>query len=214
MGEGRVVSVNVGRPQPVQIGSRMRMTGIFKEPQEGRVRIAGEAVGDDVQVDRKYHGGTYQAVYAYAAEDYRWWEEELGIELTPGIFGENITTSGMDITNALIGERWRVGEAVLEITDPRIPCSTFRARMGIRGFIKRFAAERRFGAYFMIVEEGHVGVGDQVSVLYRPEHDVTIARMGAVLLSGNVDEAETIFEKLGQPQRREQWIHKLRRKAG
>lgn len=207
---GTVVSVNVGRPKDVRIGSRTRTTGIFKEPQQGRVRIAGVTVGDDVQVDKKHHGGVYQAVYAYASEDYRWWSEELGRELDPGTFGENLTTEGIDVTNAAIGERWRAGTALLEVTDPRIPCSTLRARMGIPGFVKRFAAARRFGAYLMIVEEGEVGAGDRLEIVDRPDHGVTIAALGAAYFEDDLDEAERIFRALGEPDRRRDWIEGLR----
>ncbi len=210
MNAGRLVSVNVGRAQALQMGKRSRVTGIFKEPQHGPVRVAGITVGDDVQVDKKHHGGPYQAVYAYAAEDYTWWSEELGQELAPGTFGENLTTEAMDVTNALIGERWKVGTCVLEVTDPRIPCSTLRARMGIPGFVKRFAASRRFGAYFMIVEEGDVGAGDAIEVTSRPDHGVTIARLGAAYFDQDLPEAEAIFEALGHPDRRRGWIEHLR----
>ena len=207
---GGVSSVNVGRPREVRIGSRTRTTGIFKEPQEGRVRIAGMTVGDDVQVDKKHHGGVYQAVYAYAAEDYHWWSRELERQLGPGTFGENLTTEGIDVTNAEIGERWRVGTALLEVTDPRIPCSTLGARMGIPGFVKRFAAARRFGAYLMILEEGEVEAGDRIETLHRPGHGVTIATLGAAYFDDDLAAAERIFEALGRPDRRSDWVDRLR----
>jgi MOSC domain-containing protein YiiM len=214
MADGSVVSVNVGRPRPVQMGSRTRTTGIFKEPQPGRVPVAGVTVGDDVQVDKKHHGGPLQAVYAYAIEDYAWWSKELGRELAPGAFGDNLTTEGIDITNAPIGQRWKVGTCVIEITDPRIPCSTLRARMQIPGFVKRFARSRRFGAYFMIVEEGDVAAGDDIDILATPEHDATIARLGAAYFNDDLAEAEALFEALGAPERRRDWIESLRAKAG
>lgn len=211
---GTVISVNVGRPKDLLVGSRIRATGIFKEPQEGRVPIRGEAVGDDVQIDKRYHGGPYQAVYAYAQEDYDWWSAELGRELTPGTFGENITTRGIDVTNALLGERWRVGTALLEVTDPRVPCSTLRSRMGIPGFVKTFAQAGRFGAYFSIVKEGDVGAGDAVEIVDRPGHGVTIARMGAAMVHRDVAEAEAMVEALDGPVRRVLWLESLRGKQG
>ena len=210
---GRVVSVNVGKPRPVQMGKRTRTTGIFKEPQPGLVRVAGVTVGDDVQVDKKHHGGPTQAVYAYAAEDYEWWEAELEAELAPGTFGENLTTRGMDVTNALIGEVWAINEVAIQVTDPRIPCSTLRARMGIPGFVKRFAASRRFGAYFRIVREGELGAGDAIEVVERPDHGVTIARLGAAYFDKDLTEAEAIFEALGRPEERLGWVNDLRAKA-
>lgn len=213
MAAGRVVSVNIGKPRPVQMGSRTRTTGIFKQPQSGRVRVAGVTVGDDVQVDKKHHGGPTQAVYAYAAEDYEWWEGELEAEMAPGTFGENLTTAGMDVTNALIGEVWSINDVALQVTDPRIPCSTLRARMGIPGFVKRFAASRRFGAYFRILAEGEVGAGDEIEIVERPGHDVTIARLGAAYFDKNLAEAEAVFEALGRPEDRVAWIEELRSKV-
>lgn len=210
---GTVISVNVGRPKHLQVGDRTRTTGIFKQPQSGRVPIAGVTVGNDVQMDSRHHGGPYQAVYVYADEDYSWWSKELERDLPPGTFGENITTKGIDITHASIGERWRVGTAELEITDPRIPCSTLRARMGIPGFVKTFAAARRFGAYFSIVREGSVAAGDEIVVMDRPSHDVTIERLGAALFDADLREAQAIFEALGSPARRRGWIEKLQRAA-
>ncbi|MDP9067092.1 MAG: MOSC domain-containing protein [Actinomycetota bacterium] len=211
---GRLVSVNVGRPRPVQMGKRTRVTGIFKEPQKGPVRVAGVTVGDDVQVDKRHHGGADKAVYAYALEDYRWWEEQLERELPPGTFGDNLTTEGLDVTGCLIGERWRIGDVVLEVTDPRIPCSTLRARMGIPGFVKTFAAARRFGAYMRIVAEGDVQPGDSIEVVERPSHGISIARMGGVYFDGDLGEAEAIYEALGHPESRRAWVEDLRRGAG
>lgn len=212
--QGTVVSVNVGRPTELQIKGRTRATGIFKEPRAGRVPIAGVAVGDDVQVDRKHHGGPFKAVYAYALEDYAWWIEELARDLPPGTFGENLTTEGIDISGALIGERWRVGTAILEIADPRIPCSTLRARMGIPGFVKTFARARRFGAYFSIVEEGSVAAGDEIEVLERPSHQVTVHRLGVAQLGAEPGEVRAIYEALGRPERRRAWAEQAESPAG
>ena len=211
---GRAVSVNVGRPEELTIGGRSRETGIFKRPQEGRVPIAGVAVGDDVQVDTKHHGGPFKAVYAYALEDYEWWRRELERELPPGTFGENLTTVGIDISSALIGERWRVDTATMEVADPRIPCSTLRARMEIPGFVKTFARARRFGAYFSIVTEGSVAAGDEITVLDRPTHDVTIERLGVAQLGAGPAEIRAIYEALGRPERRLTWAEKPSRPAG
>lgn len=196
------------------MGKRTRTTGIFKEPQPGRVPVTGVSVGSDVQVDKKHHGGPLQAVYAYAFEDYTWWSEQLGRDLAPGTFGENLTTEGIDITNAPIGQRWRVGTCVIEITDPRIPCSTLRARMGIPGFVKTFASARRFGAYFSIVQEGDVGAGDQIEIVASPGHGVTIARLSTAYFDKDLIEAEVICRALGSPERRREWLESLRAKAG
>lgn len=214
MTPGRLVSVNVGRPQKVQMGWRARTTGIFKEPQPGRVRVAGVTVGADVQVDKKHHGGPSKAVYAYAVEDYEWWTAELGRELPPGTFGENLTTEGIDVNGALIGEVWVINDVAIQVTDPRIPCSTLRARMGIPGFVKRFAASRRFGAYFRIVKEGDLGAGDAIEVIERPDHGVSVAQVGAAYFDGDLEAAIQIYEALGRPQDRRGWIEQLARKHG
>src|SRR5688572_1257807 len=106
---GKLHSVNVAQPETIQIGSRTRQTGIFKRPVAGRIPVKGESLEGDVQVDRRFHGGHDKAVYAYASEDYLWWSTELGRELKPGTFGENLTTVGVDVNGSVIGERWRVG---------------------------------------------------------------------------------------------------------
>ncbi len=120
------------------------------------------------------HGGEHKAVYAYAWEDTLWWQEELGRELEPGNFGENLTLSGIDVPEAVVGERWRVGSALLEVSEPRFPCFKLGLRMGDPRFVKRFAAARRTGTYLRIVEEGDVGAGDAIERLARPDHGVTI----------------------------------------
>jgi len=210
---GKVVSVNVGRPRPLTIKGRERETGIFKEPQAGCVPIAGVTVGDDVQMDTKHHGGTYQAVYAYSAEDYAWWSGELGVELAPGTFGENITTEGLDLAAALIGERWKVGSAVIEVSDPRIPCSTLAARMRqleVPAFAKRFAAARRFGPYFLIYEEGDVAAGDTIEVIHRPNHDITHTDIADLALRMDPARAEEVAAVFPRPEQRARWLDFVR----
>src|SRR5262249_11175939 len=152
------------------------MTGIWKEPVGGRVALRGVNVDGDEQADRKVHGGVDKAVYAYAREDYDWWEGELARSLDPGMFGENLTTSGLDLNQAVIGERWRVGSALLEVSEPRFPCFKLGLKMGTQRFIKQFAKARRPGTYLRIVEEGEIGAGDGITVSHRPQHGVTIGR--------------------------------------
>ena len=211
--KGRVVSVNVGRPTDLTVKGRTRKTGIFKEPQEGRVPIRGVTVGDDVQIETKHHGGTYKAVYAYAAEDYHWWSEELGIVLSAGTFGENITTEGLDLTGALIGEQWRVGTAIIEVSDPRLPCSTLAARMrelDVKAFAKRFAAARRFGPYFLIVEEGDVAAGDPIEVIHRPDHGVTHTKIADLCYSKDLKRAEEVASAFPREEQRTGWLEYVR----
>jgi MOSC domain-containing protein YiiM len=174
-----VLSVNVAAPRPGPGG----VTGIDKRPSDGPVRVRAPGprgsgltglAGDRVfAVD--VHGGDDQAVYAFAREDLDVWQTELGRRLTNGVFGENLTTSGVDVTPALIGERWRVGDdVVLEVTRPRIPCGTFAAWMDEDDWVKRFIARAVPGAYLRVIVEGEIQAGDPVTVVSRPDHDVTI----------------------------------------
>lgn len=176
-----VASVNIGRPRLLTINGSPRKTGIFKAPADGPVLLRDDAVEGDAVVDTSVHGGFDKAVYAYAAEDYEWWSAELGRDLGPGGFGENLTTAGIDIAAARIGERWRAGEALLEVSEPRQPCSTLGAKMGDQRFVKRFAKALRLGTYLRIVEPGEVGQGDPIEVVSRPDHDVTVGLLGRVL---------------------------------
>ena len=129
---------------------------------------AGSASTATTRPTRNNHGGPEQAIYVYAREDLDWWAGELGRDVRNGAFGENIVTAGLDISGALIGERWRLGTAVVQITSPRIPCGTFRQWTGEKGWVKRFAAAGRPGAYLRVLEEGTVTPGDAVTVLDRP----------------------------------------------
>ena len=165
-----VLSVNVGRLRPIPYRGRQVVTGIFKEPVQGRVLARGTSLDGDEQGNAKVHGGFDKAVYAYAREDYEWWERELSRPMEAGTFGENLTTTGLDLNEALIGERWRVGTIMLEVSEPRFPCFKLGVRMGTQRFVKQFATARRPGSYLRIVEEGELGPG----VARRPDHGITI----------------------------------------
>jgi MOSC domain-containing protein YiiM len=174
-GPAEVVSVNVGVPRTVEHGGRVVTTAIWKRPVSRRIAVRGVNLAGDEQADLSVHGGVDKAVYAYAREDYEWWGGELGAEaLEAGTFGENLTVSGLDLNAAMVGERWRVGSALLEVSEPRFPCFKLGIRMGDPRFLKRFAAARRPGTYLRIVEEGELGAGDQIEVVERPGHRVTI----------------------------------------
>jgi MOSC domain-containing protein YiiM len=170
----RVLSVNVGGVRQLDTGERVVTTAIWKSPVKGRVAIRGVNVSGDDQADRSVHGGEHKAVYAYAWEDTLWWQRQLGRELEPGNFGENLTLEGVDPFAAVVGEQWRVGSAVLEVSEPRFPCFKLGLRMGDPKFVKHFAAAGRTGTYLRIVDEGDVGAGDAIEVLERPDHGVTI----------------------------------------
>ncbi|HYB89164.1 MAG TPA: MOSC domain-containing protein [Streptosporangiaceae bacterium] len=171
----QVVSVNTGQARDAEWAGRLKRTAIDKRPAAGPVAVGRLGLAGDEQADQADHGGYEQALYAYAREDLDWWVERIGRELPSGTFGENITTSGLDITGALIGEVWRLGSAVVQITSPRIPCVVFSGWMDERQWVKRFADAGRTGAYLRVLEEGRVGAGDPVEVLARPATRVTIA---------------------------------------
>lgn len=149
------------------------VTAIDKRPVARGAKVGPYGVRGDVQANRKHHGGLDKAVYAYAHEDAAYWERELGRELPPGWFGENLRVEGLDVNAARIGERWRIGDTlVLEVTMPRTPCQTFARWLGgsdERGWVKRFSAERRLGPYLRVVRSGVVRPGDEIEVVSAPE---------------------------------------------
>jgi MOSC domain-containing protein YiiM len=177
-------SVNLGRPRPNPYKSA-RSTGIGKRPMAGPIEVRdpgprttglGSGLVGDFIGDGQHHGGTDQAVYAFQREDLDRWAERLGRELPNGFFGENLTTSGIDVADARIGERWRIGRDVeLEVTAPRIPCSTFRGWVGEEGWLKMFTVEARPGAYLKVIAPGSISGGDPIVMTHRPDHDVTVS---------------------------------------
>ena len=180
---GSVLSVNVAVPE-VSSAKAVGITGINKRPVDGPVLVrapspgspGGSGVVGDQIFDVANHGGDDQAVYAYAREDYDWWEAELARTLPGGGFGDNLTTVGVDVTGAVIGERWRLGrDLVLQTTFPRIPCATFQAKMAEPQWVKRFTLQARPGAYLRVMAPGEVRAGDDVTLVHRPDHGVTIA---------------------------------------
>jgi MOSC domain-containing protein YiiM len=201
--EGRLLSVNVGTVRQIELAGQARTTAIWKLPVSGRVAVRGVNLAGDDQADRRAHGGPDKAVYAYAREDYAWWERQLDRTLDPGMFGENLTTEGIDPTDALVGERWRVGSAVLQVTSPRVPCWKLGARMGDPRFPARFAAAGRPGAYLAILEQGALGAGDRIQVIHRPGHGVTV---GLVAASYHRDH-RLAASILAAPELAEAWRH-------
>jgi MOSC domain-containing protein YiiM len=181
----RLLSVNLGRPKSVDYTDQPEgLTGIDKLPTDGPVRVSApgpkgsgaSGLAGDTICDLRHHGGDDQAVYAVAREDLDEWERELGRTLPDGAFGENLTTSGLDVSGALIGERWRIGsQVVLEVTCGRIPCRTFQGHVGERGWVRSFTRRGAPGAYLRVIQEGEIRSGDPVEIVYRPDHDVTVA---------------------------------------
>jgi MOSC domain-containing protein YiiM len=183
----RVLSVNLARVRPNPHKRGVEMTGIEKIPTSGPVLVrapgsksdglGGGLVGDTV-CDRLNHGGDAQAVYAYAREDLDHWEAVLGRTLPGGVFGENLTTTGVDVNAALVGERWQIGDdLVLAVTVPRIPCGTFRGWIAERGWLRTFTRAAIPGTYLSVLSPGLVRAGDPVTVIHRPRHAVTVARV-------------------------------------
>jgi MOSC domain-containing protein YiiM len=175
MSSGLVVSVNRGKESDLLIGGRPGRSAIDKRPVVGPVAVGPLGLDGDECADKENHGGYEQAIYVYAREDLDWWTEQLARELPNGIFGENLTTSGISVTTALIGETWQVGTAVVQVTSPRIPCETFKSWLDEPHWVKRFADARRTGAYVRVLSAGSVQAGDELTVLSRPDQAVTVA---------------------------------------
>ncbi len=175
METARVVSVNTGRGRSASWAGELRRTAIDKRPVPAAVQVGLLGLAGDEQVDKAHHGGTEQAVYAYAREDLDWWAGRLGRKLPSGMFGENVTTQGLDVTGAVIGEVWRLGGVVVQVTSPRIPCIVFRNWLDEKGWIKAFRQAGRPGAYLRVCEPGTLRAGDPAEVVSRPEGSVTVA---------------------------------------
>jgi len=167
--------VNRGQEADLLIDGRPARSAIDKRPVGGPVDVGSLGLDGDTCADKVNHGGLDQAVYAYAREDLDFWTEQLGRELVNGVFGENITTAGIDVTGALIGETWRAGGVVLQVTSPRVPCNTFKSWLDEPHWVRRFAAAGRPGAYLRVLTPGAAAAGDDLEVLSRPAVAVTVA---------------------------------------
>jgi MOSC domain-containing protein YiiM len=181
---GHVVSVNVGLPRQISVRrGRPLMSSIVKEPVDGRIRATCANLEGDRQADLTVHGGADKAVYAYASEDIAWWAELLERpEVGTGWFGENLTTEGVDVTQSVVGDRWRIGDAEFEVSQPRLPCFKLGVRFGDPRMVRGFARASRPGAYLRIIDEGTVGAGDAIELLHRPEHGVTVELVSRAFL--------------------------------
>lgn len=215
---GSILSVNLAVPE-LSTAARVGLTGINKQPVDGPVTVRAPGpkttglhsglVGDQI-FDVEHHGGDDQAVYAYAREDYDWWEAELDRVLPGGVFGENLTTVGVDVNHAVIGETWLIGDSLeLQPTFGRVPCATFQAKMAEPQWVKMFTRENRPGAYLRVVRPGKVQAGDPVSVIHRPAHGVTIAAAFRAYLT-EPESLPTLAETEGLP---DDLRRKLRRRS-
>jgi MOSC domain-containing protein YiiM len=179
----KLLSVNVAVVQTGPWTGRMGRTGIDKRPSEGPVFVTRTGIDGDVIVDLREHGGVDRAVYAYASEDAAWWSTLLDREIKPGNLGENLTTAGIDVTTAVIGERWTIGSSILEVSGPRIPCRVFAAFWQVPDLVKRFIKAGRPGAYLRVVIEGKVAPDDKIAVVHRPDHGITVGETFRALTS-------------------------------
>lgn len=200
-----VVSVNVGAVRTLEFADGATVTtGIWKEPVDDRRAVGLTQIAGDDQADRTAHGGPDKAVYAYALEDLEYWAAELGQPVTFGLVGENLTTRGVDVTGAVVGERWRIGSTLLEVAQPRVPCFKLGIRLADRHFPRRFAAAGRPGAYLRVIETGEVGAGDAVAVISRPDHGLTVGDV-ARIYHRDRDQARRLTEVAALPRLWRDW---------
>ena len=205
---GKVLSVNVGTVREFEYGGRPARSAIWKSPVTGRVAARGVNLAGDDQADRQAHGGPDKAVYAYAVEDARWWEQNIGRPLAYGEFGENLTTEEIEVNEALVGERWQSGSAVLEVSEPRVPCWRLGVRMNDRMFPRRFTEALRPGPYLRIIVEGDVGAGDEIRVVERPRHDLTIRDVFRIYTRDR-DEVERLLAIPRMSESWRRWAHEM-----
>jgi len=198
---GKFLSVNVGTVREFEYGGRPAKSAIWKSPVVGRIAVRGVNLADDDQADRKAHGGPDKVVYAYAVEDARWWQQQIGRALEYGEFGENLTTEGIEVNDALVGDRWQIGTAILEVSEPRIPCWRLGVRMNDKTFPRKFTEALRPGAYLRLIVEGSVGAGDEIRVVERPVHALTIRDVFRIYTRDR-DEVQRL---LTVPQMSESW---------
>jgi MOSC domain-containing protein YiiM len=198
---GRVLSVSVGSVREFEYNGRQAKSAIWKFPVTGRIAARGVNLAGDDQADRRAHGGPDKAVYAYAIEDLRWWEQQLGRALQYGELGENLTTEGIDVNGALVGERWAIGTTVLEVSEPRVPCWRLGVRMNDKLFPRRFTEALRPGAYLRILTEGDLGADDEIRVLEKPDHDLTIRDVLRIYTR----DRQEVGRLLAVPQMSESW---------
>jgi MOSC domain-containing protein YiiM len=173
----KLLSVNIGQVEAIVEAGKSGVTGIFKQPVEGPVFVSALGIPEDAVVDKKNHGGPDQAVYIYTEPDYAWWAGELGRELLPGTFGDNLTLSDLESAGVAAGDRLRIGEVVLEVTAARIPCKTLAARMGDPDFIQKFREAGRPGLYCRVLQEGQLEAGQTVKLEPYPGERITMVEM-------------------------------------
>ncbi|PYM00009.1 MAG: MOSC domain-containing protein [Verrucomicrobia bacterium] len=214
----KVLSVNVGSPREVTWQGKRVTTGIFKEPIQGRVMMRRLNLDGDQQADLTVHGGVSKAVYAYPSEHYSYWRTELpGMDLPSGMFGENFTTEGLLESSVYIGDRFRIGETEVMVTEPRMPCYKLGIKFGRADIIKRFLASRRTGFYFAVMREGLVGAGDAVELVGREQQEISVADITR-LYSFDKEDVKSLRRAIQVEALQESWKgyfeHQLEKQAG
>ena len=214
----RILSVNVGLPREVTWQGKLVPTGIFKEPVKAPVLLRKLNLDGDQQADLTVHGGVSKAVYAYPSEHYDYWRAELpGMDLPWGMFGENFTTEGLLEDAAYIGDRFRIGETEVVVTEPRMPCYKLSIKFGRADIIKRFLASRRTGFYFAVAREGMVGAGDSIKLIGRAQQEISVADITR-LYAFDKDDVKGLRRAIGVEALPESWKgyfqHQLEKQIG
>jgi MOSC domain-containing protein YiiM len=193
-----LISINLGQERILQRKDRFERTGIFKLPADGPVKVTKLGLEGDVIVSKKHHGGPDQAIYVYGAADYEWWSGQLGNEIAPGTFGENLTISELESSQFDIGDYLQIEDVRLQVSAPRIPCGTFAARMDDPQWVKRFRHAEKPGLYCRVIEEGLVKAGDSVSIEKYPGKTISVLEMFRAYYDKNRSE-ETVQRQLNAP---------------
>ena len=193
-----LISVNLGQERILQRKDHVERTGIFKFPTEASVKVAKLGLEGDVIISKKHHGGPDQAIYVYGAADYDWWAKELEREISPGTFGDNLTISELESAQFNIGDYIHIGDLILQVTAPRIPCSTFAARMEDPQWVKKFRHAERPGMYCRVIREGFVKTGDPVTIEKYSGETISVLQMFRDYYDKNKSE-ETIRHHLNAP---------------
>jgi MOSC domain-containing protein YiiM len=208
----RIISLNVGLPRLVLRNGEPVSTGIFKEPSPERRMLRTLNLDGDRQADLSVHGGQFKAVYAYPSEHYEFWKSEFPeMELPWGFFGENFTTEGLSETSVKVGDKFRIGEAIVIATQPRLPCFKLGIRFGRTDIIKRFLQSRRTGFYFAVLQEGEVGPGDEIQLIEADKHNITIHDITQLYISEK-DNMELLGRALEVEALPESWRNHFRKR--
>lgn len=195
MSKARLISVNVGQPREVKFRGGSVLTGIFKQPVTGKVAVHELNLAGDRQADLTVHGGRDKAIYCYPVEHYPYWAAELpGTELPYGMFGENLTTEGLDETSVYIGDQYRIGSAVFQVTQPRTPCYKLGIKFGRADMVEKFWSSRRSGFYFSVIAEGELSAGDRIERTAIGPGEVSIAEV--LQLAGGLEPDRTQLERV------------------